>query len=128
VKNIVFRLTDHSVKIGMAAPSTLAAMVGSGGLIPVDAIEKTIAQHMVGVDNQEEFDAGWEAFLEARKGTDRELAVRAWAEGVSSGGLTEEEAYRRLYMKNLDDDCVGYELVEDDSMPDRYFRNAWVIR
>ena len=100
-------------------------MTGSGGLIPVDRIEWSIAGHMLNVGNQAEFDAGWEAFLDARRGTDRELVVRAWVEGMARGGLTEEEAYRRLYAKNADADCVGYELIEDDALPDRYFRKAW---
>jgi len=125
MKVIVYRRNDQSVKLGIVAPPTLAAMTGSGGLIPVDGIEQAIAGHMLNVGNQAEFDAGWEAFLEARKGTARELVIRAWVEGLARGGLTETEAYRRMYEKNLDADCVGYELVEDDAMPDRYFRNAW---
>ena len=125
MKFIVHRRNDHSVKIGMPSPTTLEAMTGSGGLIPVDSMEKNIAGHMLTVDNQAEYDAGWEAFLEARKGTDRELAIRAWAEGIIYGGLTEEEALRRIYAKNTDADCVGYELIENTDLPDRYFRNAW---
>ena len=128
MKVIVYHRNDQSVKIGIVAPATLAAMTGSGGLIPVDGIEQAIAGHLLTADNQAEFDAGWEAFLEARKGSDRELVIRAWVEGMARGGLTEEEAYRRLYNKNVDADCVGYELAEDDAMPDRYFRNAWAWR
>ena len=125
MKVIVYHRNDQSVKIGNLAPTTLPAMTGSGGLISVDSIEKNIAGHMLTVDTQTEYDAGWEAFLEARRGSDRELVIRAWVEGMARGGLTEEEAYRRLYAKNADADCVGYELIEADALPDRYFRNAW---
>ena len=125
MKILVYKRADNSIAFGAVAPQTLAAMTGSGGLIPVANIEMQIARHMMTVDNQAEYDADWEAFLAGRIGTPREVAVRAWIEGVARGGLTETEAYRRIYAKNCPSDCIAYELGEDDAMPDRYFRNAW---
>jgi len=126
MKNIIYRRSDNSFALGMVDPKHLQALMGSGGLVTADRFEREIAVHMMTVENEAEFQADWESFLAARKGSAREVAIRQLLTYARDGGATEEQAYAAIAAKNIPSDCVDYRTVEHDDLPsDTYFQDAW---
>jgi hypothetical protein len=127
MKNIIYRRADNTFALGMPSPKHIAAAMGSGGLLPSGvAFEREIAKSFVTVDNQAEFDAGWEAFLAARKDSARGVALRRLYTYFRDGGATEAEAYEALGDVNKPADCVDHRAVENSDLPpDKDFMDAW---
>ena len=120
---------NHAVSLSNWNRDLQRTMMGSGGGYPVGTnIEREIAKMLINATNESEFAADWPAFLDARKGTARELVMRRFVEAVDSGGLTEIEARDAIVDRTCLrlGDCVSHALVEDSDLPvDRYFRDAW---
>lgn len=127
MKNIIYRRSDNSIAVGTVDTKVLAALTGTGGLIDKDIdLDHQVAKHMMTVDNEAEFKSDWRAFLEARKDSAAEVAIRRYLTYARDGGATEDQAYAAIATKNLPADCVDFRTVENSDLPtDRYFRNAW---
>ena len=121
----IYKRADDSIVIRHPLSGTVDTMMGDGGKIAPSDVERTIAKKMITTETEAEFKRGWEAFLEARKGTPKEVIARDVIEGVAFGGLTRTEALRRIAAK-VPSGCVNCATVDDTDLPnDRYFRSAW---
>ena len=106
-------------------------MTGAGGWYPSGTnIEREIAKKLIEntTASNDEFTADWQAFLNARKGTTKELKARSYVEAMAYGGLTEAEAVAIFEAGACDSlgDCVSHAIIQDTDLPtDRYFRDAW---
>ena len=128
MKAIIYRRADNSVALGMLSPKRIAVAMGSGGLKPTGAaFEREIASNLItDADSQAAFDADWEAFLAARRGTAREVIVRRLFTYYRDGGATEAEIYEAHGDKNMPSDCVDHRAVELSDLPtDTDFFDAW---
>ena len=126
MKKLCYRRADNSIVIGSPSQEIMEIITGAGGLIRPERIDREVAKFLIDVSNETEFQADWVEFLRVRIGSAKEVAARAWVEGLCYGGLTEAAFLARVDAKDRPDDCVGCQIVEDSDLPsDRYFRNAW---
>lgn len=134
MKTLCYRRPDNSIALGHPGHDAMAAMTGDGGLVDPLDVDIGVAKHLVDAGSLAEFEADWSAFLDARRGTDREVKVRAYLEAVAVGGLTEAEALDRIDGKDRPGDCVSYRAIEETDLPaddlDRvaghvHYRGAW---
>ena len=126
---ICHKRENHAVCLTSWNRDIQSTMTGSGGGYPVGTIiEREIAKTLIDATNESEFSADWSAFLNARKGTAREVVMRRFVEAMNSGGLTEAEAKDTIRNRTCLrlGDCIAHAFVEDTDLPtDRYFRDAW---
>jgi hypothetical protein len=125
METFIYRREDNSVALGLIAPNVVDGMVGGGGLIPLNEVERAIAKQLLVTDNQAEFTADLQRFLDGRKGSTEEVAAREYIEGLAFGGLTRLEALRRIAANDRPDDCVECSTIDHTERPDYYFRDAF---
>jgi len=123
--------SNNPIAISSWNPDHQALMTGAGGWYPLETnIEREIAKKLIENTNASnvEFTADWEAFLNARKGSAKEVKARAYVEAMANGGLSEDEAIAIFTTLSCDylGDCTNHVIIEDTDLPsDRYFRDAW---
>jgi hypothetical protein len=133
MKSLIRVFADGYIKIRSPSPTLLAAMTGNGGLFAPEQIEREVAKHLI-MDEATtlEFQQGWEAFLDRRRGTAEELVARNLIEGASYGGLTENDALARIWAQNPRSNVVSTHEVEQEIVNNpqleerRGFRDAWI--
>jgi hypothetical protein len=125
MKCLMYRIAD-GVAIGTVSEGVLAAMMGGGGMVQADQIDREVAKFLMETKEDEALLRTSVADLLALKAGPYEVIVRAFVEGLCSGGLTEAEALRRIAAKDEPTACLECVVIDTTDLPsDRYFRDAW---
>ena len=139
MKTNLWTQPDGSVATDTPTKAALAILQGEGGWFKLEDMEREIAKHLIiGPDKAvmkaltEEFQADWQAFLDARKGTPQEIVARRFVEAFTHGGLSEAEAFDVLDTKNRPAEYTSCRVIDVEDLPaERFerpvpaFRNAW---
>jgi hypothetical protein len=125
MKCLMYRVAD-GVAIGMVSQGVLAVMMGGGGMVKADQIDREVAKFLMETKDDEALLRTSVADLLTLRAGPREVAARAFVEGLCVGGLTEAEALRRIAARDQPEVCLECVVIDTTDLPsDLYFRDAW---
>ena len=91
---------DDGVVIGSVSEKILAGMMGAGGLVKEGQIDREVAKFLMETKGDEALLKTSVPDLLTLKAGPYEVVVRAFVNGLCTGGLTEAEALRRIAAKD----------------------------
>ena len=128
--------TPDGVAIGSVSTKVLDAMMGDGGMVLEEQIDREVAKFLIETKSDEVLLKTSVADLLTLKAGPYEVVVRAFINGLCTGGLTEAEALRRIAAKDEPELCLECVVIDETELPlenaDRGskvvtdFRDAWV--
>jgi len=86
-----------NVEVGIVSEELVAQMMGAGGVIRESEMEGQIDKHVAA-------------------GISREIAT-AYVEGITFGGLSEDEALTRIYEKDKPQSALAVHIIDDTQIP-----------
>lgn len=135
MKCLMYR-TPAGVEIGTVSEEILAVMMGGGGMVQEQQIDREVAKFLIETREDEALLRTSVADLLTLKAGPHEVVVRAFVNGLCTGGLTEAEALRRIAAKDEPELCLECVVIDATQLPSENadrgamivtdFRDAWV--